>query len=101
MYLALEFKQPDIELFRASLSYKDYLRWSLYYRKRPFGVEAADYRQALTTCILANVNRDGKKKPTPFTPEDFMTGKKPPKEQSWQQMKMMLEAFCNRFKNGR
>lgn len=27
--------------------------------------------------LLANINRDAKKKPTPFTPADFMPGDKP------------------------
>ena len=69
-----------------------------FYQIEPFGDERADYRQALTTCVLANVNRDKNKKPTPYVPEDFMIGKKrQPQEQPWEQMKDMLQTFCQRY----
>jgi hypothetical protein len=34
--------------------------------------EWLDYRTGLVCAIIANVNRDSKKKPEPFTPQDFM-----------------------------
>jgi hypothetical protein len=34
-------------------------------------------RTASIMSLLANINRDAKKKPTPFTPADFMPGEKP------------------------
>jgi hypothetical protein len=70
-----------------------------FYQLEPFGDERADYRQALTTCVIANANRDRNRKPTPFTPEDFMIGKKPPpKQQRWEDMKETLRTFCNQNK---
>jgi hypothetical protein len=73
--------------------------WIAFSYIEPFGDERADYRQALTTCVLANSNRDVKKKPTPFKPEDFMIGKRQakPKEQSWEEMRDVLQAFCGRY----
>jgi hypothetical protein len=69
-----------------------------YYQLEPFGEDRADYRQALTTCVIANANRDKSKKPTPFVPEDFMISKKPPpKEQSWEEMRDLLQGYCKSF----
>jgi hypothetical protein len=71
--------------------------WMAFYQLEPFGDERADYRQALTTCVIANANRDKSKKPTPFTPEDFMIGKKtPPKEQTWEEMRDRMQVYCDR-----
>ena len=36
-----------------------------------------DARFANLLCLLANLHRDGKRKPTPYTPADFMPGGKP------------------------
>jgi hypothetical protein len=44
--------------------------------------EWLNYRAALTPSILAEVHRDKKKKPTPYTPADFMPKKSSPKKQS-------------------
>uniref|UniRef100_A0A6M3JZN1 Minor tail T domain-containing protein n=1 Tax=viral metagenome TaxID=1070528 RepID=A0A6M3JZN1_9ZZZZ len=34
--------------------------------------EREDYHSALICCVLAEINRDRKKRPKPFTPQDFM-----------------------------
>jgi hypothetical protein len=74
---------------------RELAEWIAFYQFEPFGDERADYRQALTTCVIANANRDKDKKPTPFTPEDFMIGRKPPpKEQTWKEMRDMWQSFC-------
>lgn len=44
----------------------------------PFGEERADIRSATNTMVLANANRDPKKKRTPYTIEDFMLFKDEP-----------------------
>ena len=45
--------------------------------------KSLDFRNAALMCLLANINRDPKKKTTPFKPADFMPEygekKKPPK----------------------
>jgi hypothetical protein len=38
--------------------------------------ERLDYHAGLITSMIANVNRDPKKNPTPYQPEDYMPGKK-------------------------
>lgn len=38
-------------------------------------VEREDYRSALICSVIANVNRDSKRRPKPFMPQDFMLTK--------------------------
>lgn len=46
--------------------------WELYEQVEPFGERRADVRAALVASVIANANRDAKKKPSPFTIDDFM-----------------------------
>ena len=38
----------------------------------PFGEERADVRAGIIASVIANVNRDAKKRSQPFAPSDFM-----------------------------
>jgi hypothetical protein len=44
--------------------------WIAFSRLEPFGFKAELYGNAVTSSVIANVNR--KKNSTPFKPEDFM-----------------------------
>jgi len=46
--------------------------WIAYNRIEPFGEKRADIRSAIVASVIANVNRDKKKKPSPFKTTDFM-----------------------------
>ena len=48
-----------------------------YARLEPFGSEADDHRLAQLLALIANVNRDGKRRKTPWTPEDFLPRRLP------------------------
>lgn len=54
----------------------------------PFGEERADLRNAIIACIIANVNRGKDQKP--FEVSDFMLKFDPPKQQTEDEMKMIL-----------
>ncbi len=41
-------------------------------RLEPFGSEADDHALAQLLALIANVNRDPKRRKTPWTPEDFL-----------------------------
>jgi len=43
-----------------------------YASLEPFGEERADVRAGIIAAVIANANRDRKKRPEPFTPADFM-----------------------------
>jgi flagellar basal body rod protein FlgC len=42
--------------------------------------ELADWRMGMICSMIANANRNHKKKPTPFQPQDFMPKKEQPKK---------------------
>jgi len=48
-----------------------------------------DYRNALICTVIANANRNPKKKSTPFTVLDFMPGEQPPEEKKQSPEQMM------------
>ena len=57
--------------------------------------EANNMRMANILCMLANINRDKKKKPTPYKPKDFMPKNKleDKKPMDFNVMAKMLEGF--------
>jgi len=66
----------------------------------------ADFRAGMVCSLIANVYRDAKRKPEPFTPEDFMPvtkqqeTKKVKVAQTEGEMLKMLEIVHGCFKDG-
>lgn len=58
----------------------------IYYGIEPFGVEMALLGSAITSSVVANVNRNPKKNPTPYKPKDFMPTFKKKKPQTTEEM---------------
>lgn len=54
------------------MSSKEFAEWMAYAQIEPFGDERADMRMAILASLIANVNRDPKKKSTPYEVSDFM-----------------------------
>jgi hypothetical protein len=50
------------------------------YRIEPFGNIADDRRHGIAVSVLANVNRDPKRRPEPYHANDFMLGQEPSKQ---------------------
>ena len=46
--------------------------WMAFQSLEPFGYEAELHGHAVTASVVANANRDSKKKSDPFTPNDFL-----------------------------
>ena len=69
--LALALSRPIKQLMR-EIDSEEFSWWLAYYKVDPFGPERDDLRSAIQSQLLANINRDTKKKPTPFTIKDFM-----------------------------
>ena len=46
--------------------------WAALWRQSPWDENRADLRTAIIASVIANVNRDTKKKSEPFRPFDFM-----------------------------
>lgn len=64
-----------------------------------FEQERCDYRAALVASIIAEINRDERKRRKPFTPRDFMPQYNKPKRQSWKEQFEMVKAL-NRLLGG-
>lgn len=54
------------------MSSQELTDWMVYAQVEPFGEERADLRAALISSVIANVNRDPKKRSKPFDVTDFM-----------------------------
>lgn len=62
----------DVEGMLNSMTWRQYQGWMLYAAEEPFGEERADLRSAIVASVVANANRDPKRRPRPFSPRDFM-----------------------------
>jgi hypothetical protein len=47
-------------------------QWAALFQLEPWGEQRADLRSAIVASVIANVNRDPKRKSEPFQPLDFM-----------------------------
>lgn len=59
-----------VEELRATLSYREFQDWCLFYRIEPWGESRADLRSGQLCATFANVHR--REGSDPFTPADFM-----------------------------
>lgn len=48
------------------------MEWMAYEEVEPFGEQRADLRMAILAALIANINRDPKKKSRAYEPKDFM-----------------------------
>jgi hypothetical protein len=55
-----------------TLSAKELSDWADFYAREPWGSEAAFLRSGIIAATIANVNRNSKTHPEPFSPMDFM-----------------------------
>lgn len=82
-----------------AMPYRRFLEWMVVEKVQPFG-EAADYfRAGIIASTIANANRDPKKIPQPFKPEDFIPKLKAPgrrrHRQSFQEQRAILRAAAS------
>lgn len=70
--LAKELGVWDVAGMMEAMTWEQFRGWMDYASIEPFGEERADLRAAIGHSLTANVNRDAKRHPRPFTPEDFM-----------------------------
>lgn len=57
----------------SEMSTEQFAAWRAYFALDPFGEKRRDYRIGTLAAITANSNRDPKRRPKPFKPEDFFT----------------------------
>lgn len=68
--LALGFPHPDY--LEKILTSKQVGEWMAFAALEPFGERNRDLSVAILTAQFSNANRDTNKRPSPFTPFDFM-----------------------------
>jgi hypothetical protein len=56
----------------ARFSSREIAEWMAFASLEPFGEERADLRAGIIASVLANIHRDRKRRPEPFSPTDFM-----------------------------
>jgi hypothetical protein len=54
------------------MSAEAWVLWQLYYDLDPWGEERADLRSGMIAAMIAETNRDKKKRRKPYTPKEFM-----------------------------
>jgi hypothetical protein len=54
------------------MSAEDWLAWQHYYSLEPWSEERADLRSGMIAAVIAETNRDRKKRRKPYTAADFM-----------------------------
>jgi hypothetical protein len=62
----------SIRKMLGDVSLRDLGLWAALWRIDPWGDERADKRNAMTSYVIAEVNRDPKKRSQAFSPMDFM-----------------------------
>lgn len=55
----------------------EYLEWQEFYEIEPFGLQVQDAFHAHGIAVLANINRDTKKRKEPFSIKDFLLHPEP------------------------
>ena len=79
------------------MTWGELLEWREFYALEPWGDERADLRSGIVASILANTNRDPKKRPQPFEPTDFMPFYEKPKP-SPQELAHKIRTALGRFR---
>lgn len=57
---------------QARMSSREFSEWQAYAQVEPIGALRADLRNAMLMTLIANIYRDPKKRPEPFTPAEFL-----------------------------
>lgn len=78
------------------MSSAEFAEWMAYYTLEPFGEERADLRMAVLASLIANANRDPKRRKRAYAPKDFMPQFDRP-EQDWQQQLSIAEMLNAAF----
>ena len=97
--LALGYANPDAML--AEMQPHHLGEWLALYKIDPWGEFRADLRMGIQAAVVANVNRDSKRKPDAYTPADFMPDFAPQKESLLGKAKAVFAALpATRKKKG-
>jgi hypothetical protein len=72
MHLALAFGRMDVDAMLREIGARQLHEWLSFWNLEGFGEKRADMRMGIVASLVANINRDPKRKPAPFKPADFI-----------------------------
>ena len=78
-----------------NISSKLLSEWMAFSAIEPFGYEADMHGSAITSSVVANANRDTKKKSEPFTAQDFLPQEPEEKPSVFQRLKEYFKGVNN------
>jgi hypothetical protein len=61
-----------IDELQGRVSSRRFAEYWAFHQVEPIGPEREDLRMAIVASVVANVNRNPKKRPKPYVPKDFM-----------------------------
>ena len=70
--MTLALHHTSVAACQRAVGSSEFTAWQAYYRLEPFGDDAIVYQLAKLAALYADVQRDPKRHPAPFVPEDFM-----------------------------
>lgn len=70
-----------------------------FFSLEPWGTDADDWRFGMLASVVANVNRDPKRRRKPYAPQDFMPRRNQTaqQEQTWEEQARILEMWARAF----
>lgn len=68
----MKMQRPSPRKLLGELSLRELGLWAALWRIDPWDEARADLRSGITSYVIAETNRDSKKKSTPYKPSDFM-----------------------------
>jgi hypothetical protein len=98
MHLALAFGRMDVDAMLREIGSRQLHEWLSFGNLEGFGEKRADMRMGIVASLVANVNRDPKRKPSPFKPTDFIPKLK---EDEARQQESELRANLERMSRSR
>lgn len=76
------------------ISSRELSEWMAFFSLEPWGCEVEDWRFGMLASVVANANRDAKKRRQPYEPQDFMPKRSKCEEQSWEEQARILEMWA-------
>ena len=67
--------------------------WFAFFRLEPFGTDMENHRTGVVASVVANANRNPKKKPEAYKPSDFFPKKK--KRMTAKEIKTTMKGFLS------
>ena len=95
--LALALGYPSPEHLLATITSSQLAGWMAYAAIEPFGEYRSELRHGQQMALQANINRDSKRKPQPYTPAEFMNFVDSPEEERSEPTPEEIEAKLERI----